>query len=243
MAVKGIPIHEIFTSIQGEGIHQGRPTMFIRVVGCNLACHYCDTGYRPQDNRSCIPKTLYTIRELADIISKSNAPYVCFTGGEPLLFKEELYQVIEESQEPRRKSGWAQRYSLDNPRFTFETNGSIPIDNPFTWRRTLGVSYTMDVKLHEYKEGSLHKRNYDYNLAYSLTADRGDEVKIVVETEHDLTLVDEIVTKYPKLNYILSPVHNGDYFVTGELVSQYVVKKGLPNLRVGIQIHKLLGQR
>jgi len=34
---------EVFSSIQGEGVHIGRRQIFIRFVGCNLACEYCDT--------------------------------------------------------------------------------------------------------------------------------------------------------------------------------------------------------
>jgi len=33
---------EIFSGIQGEGIHVGRRQIFVRLAGCNLVCDYCD---------------------------------------------------------------------------------------------------------------------------------------------------------------------------------------------------------
>jgi 7-carboxy-7-deazaguanine synthase len=36
-------IQEIFSSIQGEGIYVGVRQIFLRFVGCNLSCAYCDT--------------------------------------------------------------------------------------------------------------------------------------------------------------------------------------------------------
>ena len=38
-------IAEIFRSLQGEGENQGKPCLFIRLAGCNLHCHWCDTPY------------------------------------------------------------------------------------------------------------------------------------------------------------------------------------------------------
>ena len=38
-------ISETFTSIQGEGLLTGVPSVFIRTSGCNLRCRWCDTPY------------------------------------------------------------------------------------------------------------------------------------------------------------------------------------------------------
>ena len=38
-------ITEIFKSIQGESNFAGLPCVFVRLTGCNLRCHWCDTAY------------------------------------------------------------------------------------------------------------------------------------------------------------------------------------------------------
>jgi len=38
-------ITEIFKSIQGESSFAGLPCVFVRLTGCNLRCHWCDTAY------------------------------------------------------------------------------------------------------------------------------------------------------------------------------------------------------
>ena len=41
----GLKLTEIFYSLQGEALTAGLPTIFIRLTGCPLRCHYCDTTY------------------------------------------------------------------------------------------------------------------------------------------------------------------------------------------------------
>ena len=38
-------VSELFYSIQGEGPTLGKPSVFIRLAGCNLECVWCDTKY------------------------------------------------------------------------------------------------------------------------------------------------------------------------------------------------------
>lgn len=100
-------INEIFTSIQGEGAHVGRPMHFVRISGCNLNCVYCDTP----DNKSGV---YFSIDE---IIEKVGSPWiypVFITGGEPLMQEESLFLIIQ------LLSG--------NREVHLETNGSLDLN-------------------------------------------------------------------------------------------------------------------
>lgn len=70
---------EIFESLQGEGRNTGRPCVFVRFAGCNLACPWCDTDVRE--------RFAMTLDELLDEIASYKAKTVVLTGGEPTLIE------------------------------------------------------------------------------------------------------------------------------------------------------------
>ncbi|MDO9541887.1 MAG: radical SAM protein [Kiritimatiellia bacterium] len=76
---KTVQVCETFISIQGETTWAGHPCFFIRLSGCNLRCHYCDTKYAYRGGRP------YPIEKLAADFQASKIPLVEVTGGEPLL--------------------------------------------------------------------------------------------------------------------------------------------------------------
>ncbi len=100
-------ICEIFRSLQGEGLRMGAPTIFIRTIGCNLRCKWCDTGYAFEGGEE---KSLEEILEKVD-----DTPDVCVTGGEPLL-QSEMPQLLN------------LLLSRDKC-VVLETNGSVDISN------------------------------------------------------------------------------------------------------------------
>jgi len=78
-----LKIVEIFASVQGEGLRQGEPTIFIRLAGCNLRCSFCDTKYAWTGGKTATPsRVLAKVRALR---KRFPADWACLTGGEPFL--------------------------------------------------------------------------------------------------------------------------------------------------------------
>lgn len=115
-ALKPLPqetagVHEIFVSIQGEGIFSGKRQIFVRFFGCNLKCVYCDTLQKPEDIRR------YSKDELFSAVSAKAAlesvHSVSLTGGEPLLQADFL-------------KGFLPKLKQAGYRIYLETNGTMP---------------------------------------------------------------------------------------------------------------------
>src|SRR5437588_9489489 len=92
-------VKEIFLTLQGEGAHAGRASVFCLFSGCNLwsgreqdrasaTCQFCDTDFVGTDGT--LGGRYNTAEALADTIAaqwtgSSANRYTVLTGGEPLL--------------------------------------------------------------------------------------------------------------------------------------------------------------
>ncbi|MET4389697.1 7-carboxy-7-deazaguanine synthase [Bradyrhizobium sp. F1.4.3] len=92
-------VKEIFLTLQGEGAHAGRASVFCRFAGCNLwsgreadrtdaVCKFCDTDFVGTDGT--LGGRYASAAELAGTIAAqwratADNRYVVLTGGEPLL--------------------------------------------------------------------------------------------------------------------------------------------------------------
>ncbi|WP_222919606.1 7-carboxy-7-deazaguanine synthase QueE [Natrinema sp. SYSU A 869] len=108
----GLPINELFYSLQGEGTLAGVPSVFVRTSGCNLRCWFCDsyhTSWEPTH-------AWLDLEEILAEIESHDADHVVLTGGEPLIH-EESAALLE---------------ALDDRGYhtTVETNGTIYRDAP-----------------------------------------------------------------------------------------------------------------
>ena len=80
-------VNELFETWQGEGVHMGSHAFFIRLVGCDQSCHFCDsaqTWHKEYLDRS-VNKAM-TASEMADEIESFQGRIIVITGGEPTLY-------------------------------------------------------------------------------------------------------------------------------------------------------------
>lgn len=142
---------EIFYTIQGEGRHVGRPSVFVRASLCNLHCHWCDTDYtwnwegtRFEHANDAMPgyakyaKSEWICEIPSDDLAQQIAmAYPCrnivLTGGEPLLQQEGFAALMR-----------AMKAMDDGYFFEVETNGTLAPDPDFD--RLIG-QYNVSPKL------------------------------------------------------------------------------------------------
>lgn len=78
-----LDVQAVFATLQGEGPYAGHPAVFIRLGGCNLACHFCDTEFE-----SFQPIHLNDLVDDAEAkaleAGKRVRNLIVITGGEPL---------------------------------------------------------------------------------------------------------------------------------------------------------------
>jgi len=132
-----VRVSEIFYSLQGEAKTVGQPTTFIRLTGCPLRCHYCDTAYAFQGGE------LQTLDDIVDKVKTYPTKLVTVTGGEPLAQPDCLPLLRLLIQEGYRVS--------------LETSGSLPIASV-----PEPVSIVLDLKTPG--SGEVHRNLYE-NIA------------------------------------------------------------------------------
>ncbi|MCQ2086035.1 MAG: radical SAM protein [archaeon] len=174
-------ICESFKSIQGEGKKIGIPTYFIRTVGCNLNCAWCDTQYASLERGTDIP--------LDNIMAMvGNCNDVCLTGGEPLLQKDTI-ELLE-------------RLLNSNKTIVLETNGSIDISQV---PASDNIIISMDIKCPSSQmESKTNFSNID-------TLREKDQLKFIINGGTDFDYSVYIIDKYkPQCESIFTPVGGMD---------------------------------
>ena len=204
-------ISEIFSSIEGEGIRTGYLCTFIRLVGCNLLCTYCDSLYSVKIQN----KEQYQIMDIDQIINRCiqlKNKRITLTGGEPLIHKDVkklIYRLIEEGFE-----------------VNIETNGSVPL----TDYESCNVIITMDWK--SPSSGMNDKMNRN-NL--SLLKSK-DVLKFVVQDDKDLDDMKDII-KCVDCNIFVSPIFGK---INPKDIVQYLKDNNIQNVRLQLQLHKIV---
>ncbi|MCU4975838.1 7-carboxy-7-deazaguanine synthase QueE [Halobacteria archaeon AArc-m2/3/4] len=88
----GLPINELFCSLQGEGKLAGTPSVFVRTSGCNLRCWFCDSYHTSWEPTGAWLSVDDIVEE---VVSYEKADHVVLTGGEPMIH-ENSAQLLDE---------------------------------------------------------------------------------------------------------------------------------------------------
>ena len=122
------PVLEMFTSIQGEGMYTGCPSLFVRLGGCNLRCVFgntrCDTPYSSFDHEEPKWKATDEAAKAATELLEQNpgVTHLVITGGEPMLYRKAIKEFIDKIGDSNRHIN-----------ITIETNGTLPCKD-MSWR-------------------------------------------------------------------------------------------------------------
>lgn len=179
---------KIFYTIEGEGEHIGKPSVFMRLSMCNLSCRAWASPDSPNGCDSYISwsvKNKMTFAEIFQMMENNNyiehlkygAILKC-TGGEPLVQEKQLLKLIE---------AFVQKYNF-TPRIDFETNATITPSN--TWVETFRATFTTSPKLTT--NGDPEEKTYKPEvLKWHVT--HGSGFKFVITSDKD---IEEVWRKY-----------------------------------------------
>ena len=205
-------ISEIFYSIEGEGIEIGRPEIFIRLAGCNLRCAWCDTKYALENG------TEMGIKLILQEVSKYPCKSVSITGGEPLLQKRELLELVRRLKD---LNYWIQ----------INTNGTIFDEEIFD----LVDLITMDCKC----PSSGTKSDIEVLRKTQDLFNSKSQFKFVISNEKDYLYAKNVVLTLLKggVRIVLQPEWNSKNFAE-ELVN--LIKRDNLDVRVILQQQKVI---
>lgn len=242
-------IDEVFASAQGEGPWAGQRHIFVRFIGCDLRCGYCDTPDAVKDaaaeNRPCraqaSPRSFDreqvrnpieppALTALCDrlILPGPSRPVVSLTGGEPLLHHAFLGEWL-----PSLRKMFL---------IYLETNG-IHHDRMAELAGLMDI-VSMDMKLPS--ATGERPRWEEHRKFLSAAASAGLFVKVVVTgttTDEDVSTAARLLAGHDRrLPFIIQPCGGNFAPAPGDLVRfQHLALSVLEDVRVIPQMHKVLG--
>lgn len=207
-------ITELFPSVQGEGVRVGLPTAFVRLNRCNLRCTWCDSAYTFTGG------TAMTVAAVVEAVRGFGPlPNVCITGGEPLVQRRALRELID----VLLALPWLRSVEV-------ETGGSLPVWPAHDPR----LFWDLDVKC----PGSGMERHVVHDNFAVLRP--GDEIKFVLTDRRDFDYAAAFVRQHLAGNpaaVFFQPAWG--LLAPAELV-QWLLVDPMPAVRLSLQTHKFI---
>jgi 7-carboxy-7-deazaguanine synthase len=204
-------IAEIFSSLQGEGLLTGMPSVFVRASGCNLRCWFCDTPYtswQPEGEDWSVEEVVEEVGRLVSQVGCISAAqcttapektvhfaplmhptekvrHVVLTGGEPMLFAEMM--------------PLCQRLKETGLHITIETAGTLdlPVECDLMSISPKLASSTPSVERGG-KWSARHERSrHRPDVMRRLMQDYAYQLKFVVDSRADLAEVNAWLAEFP----------------------------------------------
>lgn len=223
-------IIDIFSSVQGEGLHVGERQIFIRFSGCNLNCCFCDTTSGPGPSVLDIQEVLSKV----DILNEPSLHNsVSLTGGEPLVHWEFLKSLLPHLVDRGLK-------------IYLETNGTL-------YKQLRSIIDLVDTIAVDIKLPSVSKNPAcwsEHSEFIKIACAKDIFIKIVVsgdldagEFEKALGLIKDINMDMPVVIQPKTMPDSSGLDITGEelLDLQSRALRCIDNVFVIPQIHKILG--
>lgn len=226
-------IIELFESISGEGPNTGAPSVFLRLVGCNLNCPYCDTKYAKSERG--FEKTVEEVINKLCVKARRDRDLI-ITGGEPLLQMSELVILLNSKK------------IFDNYRNIYiETNGTISINFAKNLAYRKRILFVVDYKCPTSKFAIGFRLENLRLMRYS------DTLKFVADYENilDCNFIDDVlkyihknIHDYLRFKIYFSPIFGTNaqslvgYIDSNKTVSK-LIKAG-HDCRLQLQIHKYI---
>lgn len=214
-------INELFVSIDGESKRAGELAIFIRSVGCNLRCKFCDSKYTwgtEPTNKDMSPD------DIVKWCIETGIHNVTFTGGEPL-----IQQDSDELLDKLSKAGFD---------IGIETDGGIDFTSrPWFIKGDPNIWVCADYKC--YASGMTGKM---LSLDIFARLRPQDVLKFVVGSTQDLELAQSVIQtlrgKGCDCYFYLSPVF-GDIKPV-DIVEFMMKNKMQHKIRFQLQLHKFV---
>ena len=207
-------VSEIFSSIQGEGPHAGKPSIFLRTALCNLKCVWCDTKYTWDWDNYDYSKEVHEvpIEKVIEKIKEFEPKHLVITGGEPLIQQNDIASLL---------SKLGDDYFVEVETDCTIIPNSAMLEHVNHWNVSPKTSNSGNSR-----EAREIPQCYDFFIKLENSV-----FKFVIENETDLVEIDELITKYsiPKNKILLMPQAStkDELNLKKEEIEKIAIAKGL----------------